>query len=102
MDIAQIEIFGPVLVMIPFETEQEAVEIANASPYGLAAYIESGDEVRAQRVAAKLRAGIVRINGAPIPDGAPFGGYKASGIGREGGRHGIAEFQQIKIIAIAR
>ncbi len=99
MAIAQEEIFGPVLVIIPFDTEEEAIRLANESQYGLAAYVESADMNRAARVASKLRVGTVRINGAPIPDGAPFGGYKASGVGREGGRHGIAEFQQVKTVA---
>lgn len=101
MKIAQEEIFGPVVVMIPFEDEDEAIRIANDTPYGLAAYIQSGDIEKARRVGRQLRAGTLRINGAPIPDGAPFGGYKHSGTGREGGSYGIDEFLEIKTLAVA-
>ena len=88
MTIAREEIFGPVLSIIPFESEEEAIEIANDTPYGLAAYMDTGCEERAERVANQLRAGMVRINGSDLDWGSPFGGYKMSGIGREGGHFG--------------
>jgi len=98
MSIAREEIFGPVLVMIPFADEAEAVTIANDSPYGLASYVQSGDLVRARRVAAQLRAGSVHINGAGQDYNAPFGGYKQSGNGREWGEFGLHDFLEIKAI----
>ena len=82
MQIAREEIFGPVLVIIPFEDEKEAIEIANDTPYGLASYLQTGDTERAERVASKLRAGSVHINGGSLNYGSPFGGYKQSGNGR--------------------
>lgn len=99
MRIAREEVFGPVLAMIPFETEEEAIAIANDTPYGLSAYVQSGDKVRAQRVARKLRAGMVQINGADRPYGSPFGGYKQSGLGREGGKWGLEDFLEVKAIS---
>ncbi len=99
MTIAREEIFGPVLVMIPFDTEEEAVMIANDTPYGLAAYVQSGDEERARRVARKLRAGMVQLNGVNRPIGSPFGGYKQSGNGREGGKWGLLEFLEVKAVS---
>ncbi|RRD21359.1 aldehyde dehydrogenase family protein [Brucellaceae bacterium VT-16-1752] len=99
MTIARQEIFGPVLVMIPFDTEEEAVRIANDTPYGLAAYIQTGDIKRAKRVARKLRAGMIQINGALRAAGTPFGGCKQSGNGREGGRWGLEEFLEVKLIS---
>ncbi|MDY6860122.1 MAG: aldehyde dehydrogenase family protein, partial [Pseudomonadota bacterium] len=99
MRIAQEEVFGPVLAMIPFEDEQEAIRIANDTPYGLAAYIQTGDDARADRVAAQLRAGMVHVNASDIGWGSPFGGYKLSGNGREGGRFGIEDFLEIKAIS---
>ncbi len=99
MTIAREEIFGPVLAMIPFDTEEEAVEIANDTPYGLAAYIQSGDRERIKRVSKQLRAGMVRINGASHAADAPFGGYKQSGIGREGGHWGLEDFLEVKAIS---
>lgn len=99
MTIAREEIFGPVLAMIPFDTEEEAVEIANDTPYGLAAYIQSGDVERIKRVSKQLRAGMVRINGASHAADAPFGGYKQSGIGREGGHWGLEDFLEVKAIS---
>ena len=99
MRIAREEIFGPVLVMIPFDDEDNAVRIANDTPYGLAAYVQCTDTAKANRVARRLRAGMVRINGAAIPDAAPFGGYKTSGVGREGGHLGMDEFLEIKALA---
>lgn len=95
MTIAREEIFGPVLVIIPYETEAEAVKIANDTPYGLAAYVQGSDE-RARQVARKLRAGNVHINGAFGGMGTPFGGYKQSGLGREGGKFGLEEFLEVK------
>ena len=99
MTIAREEIFGPVLTMIPFEGEEEAIAIANDTPYGLAAYIETGDEARGMRIAKALRAGMVRLNGSDINWGSPFGGYKMSGLGREGGHFGMEDFLEIKAIS---
>ncbi len=98
MRIAQEEIFGPVLVIIPFETESEAVIIANDTPYGLAAYIQTGDLSRAERLTYQLRAGAIHINGAGYEYGSPFGGYKASGNGREGGELGLDDFLETKVV----
>ena len=98
MRIAQEEIFGPVLVIIPFKNEKEAIEIANDTPYGLAAYLQTGDSEKAERVASQLRAGAVHINGGGFNYGSPFGGYKQSGNGREGGTLGLEDFQEIKTL----
>ena len=98
MTIAREEIFGPVLSIIPYESEEQAVSIANDTPYGLSGYVSSGDLDRARRVAAKLRTGMVHINGASGNSMAPFGGYKQSGNGREWGAHGIEEFLEVKSI----
>ena len=98
MDIARTEIFGPVLSIIPFETEEEAIAIANDTPYGLTNYIQTQDQQKANRVARKLRSGMVDVNGAGIAVDAPFGGYKHSGIGREAGVHGIEEFLEVKSV----
>jgi len=95
MAIAREEIFGPVLCIIPYEDEDEAVRIANDTPYGLSAYVQGGQE-RARNVAKRLRAGNVHINGAFGGMGTPFGGYKQSGLGREGGKFGIEEFLEVK------
>ncbi len=100
MAIAREEIFGPVLAMIPYDGEEEGIAIANDTPYGLAAYVASGDTARARRVAARLRAGSVRINGAQVDLTMPFGGYKASGNGRENGAHGLAEFLECKSVTL--
>ncbi|MCC5903389.1 MAG: aldehyde dehydrogenase family protein [Halomonas sp.] len=99
MVIAREEIFGPVLSIIPFDTEEEAIAIANDSPYGLAAYLWTQDPNRIQRLTHKLRSGMVRLNGTDIPFGAPFGGFRQSGIGREGGVWGIEEFLEIKAVS---
>ncbi len=99
MRIAREEIFGPVLSMIPFETEEEAIRIANDTPYGLTAYVQSGDQDRARRMARRLRSGMVQMNGASRPAGSPFGGYKQSGIGREGGYWGILDFLEVKAVS---
>jgi len=98
MEIARTEIFGPVLSIIPFETEEEAISIANDTPYGLTNYIQTQDQKKANRVARKLRSGMVDVNGAGIAVDAPFGGYKHSGIGREAGAHGLEEFLEIKTV----
>ncbi len=98
MRIAREEIFGPVMVMIPFETEDDAVAIANDTPYGLAAYVQTQDMEKAHRVSRQLRAGMVRVNGAGLSAGHPFGGYKQSGNGREGGAWGLDEFLETKIV----
>ncbi|WP_027232553.1 aldehyde dehydrogenase family protein [Phyllobacterium sp. UNC302MFCol5.2] len=98
MRIAREEVFGPVLALIPFDTEEEAIAIANDTPYGLAAYVQTGDAKRAERVAARLKAGMVHINGGPHRYGSPFGGYKQSGNGREGGRFGLEDFFEVKTI----
>ncbi|MFC4623993.1 aldehyde dehydrogenase family protein [Daeguia caeni] len=98
MTIAREEIFGPVLAMIPFDTEEEAIAIANDTPYGLAAYIQTQNPERAQRVARKLRAGMIQINGTSRAPGTPFGGYKQSGNGREGGKWGLEDFLEVKLI----
>lgn len=99
MTVARQEIFGPVLSIIPFDTEKEAVAMANHSPYGLAAYLSTQDAGRARRLARKLRSGMVRQNGTDIPFGAPFGGFGHSGIGREGGVWGIEEFLEVKAVS---
>ena len=96
MTIAQEEIFGPVLVIIPYDTEDEAVEIANGTPYGLAGAVSSTDPQRAEAVARRLRTGQVDINGGRFNPVAPFGGYKQSGFGRERGRFGLEEFLETK------
>jgi len=98
MDIAREEIFGPVLVMIPYDGDEEAVEIANASEYGLAGYISSTNIDRARHVARRLRAGSIYINSPEFDPRAPFGGYKRSGNGREGGAHGLTEYLEVKAI----
>jgi len=98
MTIAREEIFGPVLVMIPYETEEQAIRIANDTPYGLAGYVQSGDIDRARKVAARIRAGNVHINGASGGTDVPFGGYKQSGNGREWGAHGFIDYLEIKAI----
>ena len=98
MKVAREEIFGPVLVIIPFEGEDDAIKIANDTPYGLASYLQTGNSERAERVASQLRAGSVHINGGSLNYGSPFGGYKQSGNGREGGDLGLEDFQEIKTI----
>jgi aldehyde dehydrogenase (NAD+) len=99
MTIAREEIFGPVLSIIGYKHEDEAVRIANDTPYGLAGYVSSGDLERARRVARRIRAGNVNLNGAPNERAAPFGGYKQSGNGREWGRFGLEEYLEVKAVA---
>ncbi len=98
MEIARTEIFGPVLSVIPFETEEEAVAIANDTDYGLTNYIQSKDSEKIRRLARKLRSGMVDVNGAGIAVDAPFGGFKHSGIGREAGKEGLLEFLEVKSV----
>jgi len=98
MTIAREEIFGPVLAILPYDTEEQAIEIANDTPYGLSGYVSSGDLDRARRVAARLRTGNVHLNGAGASYDAPFGGYKQSGNGREWGVDGFEEFLETKAV----
>ncbi len=98
MRIAQEEIFGPVLAVIPFEDEAEAISIANDTPYGLAAYVQTGDSDRAERISSRLRVGAVHINGGAFNYGSPFGGYKQSGNGREGGIMGLEDYLETKTL----
>jgi aldehyde dehydrogenase (NAD+) len=98
MTIAREEIFGPVLSIIPYDDEDDAIRIANDTPYGLSGYVSSGNLDRARKVAARMRTGMVHINGAHLDSAAPFGGYKQSGNGREWGTHGIEEFLEVKSI----
>ncbi len=98
MEIAKTEIFGPVLSVMPFKTEEEAISIANDTPYGLTNYIQTQDPEKVKRVARKLRSGMVDVNGAGIAVDAPFGGYKHSGIGREAGQEGLTEFLEVKSV----
>ena len=100
MRIAQEEIFGPVLCVIPFEDDEDAIRIANDSVYGLAGTVTSGDNDRAMKIARRIRAGNISVNGGMMITGdMPFGGYKQSGIGRAWGREGIEEFLEMKLIA---
>jgi len=98
MRIAQEEIFGPVLCIIPFKDEDEAITLANDSAYGLSGYVSSGDVERARRVARRIRTGMVHLNGASTDMSAPFGGYKMSGNGREWGRFGLEDFLEVKAV----
>lgn len=99
MAIAQQEIFGPVLSMIPFDTEEEALAIANDTVYGLTNYVQTTDHAKARRAARALRSGMVEMNGTSRGAGAPFGGYKQSGSGREGGVWGLDEFLEVKAVS---
>ena len=99
MRIAQEEIFGPVLTMIPFDTEEEAVAIANDTPYGLTNYVQTPDDEKRRRVARRLRSGMVETNAQAFAQGSAFGGYKQSGNGREGGTYGLEEFLEIKSVS---
>ncbi len=102
MTIAQEEIFGPVLAIIPYDTEEEAIQIANDTIYGLAGAVWSGDEERAQKVARKIRTGMIDINGGSFNPAAPFGGYKQSGRGREAGKFGLEEFLEVKSMQLSK
>jgi aldehyde dehydrogenase (NAD+) len=98
MTIAREEIFGPVLCILPYESEEEAVRIANDTPYGLAAYVWSKNPARARAIAARVRAGQVLLNGAQPDMHTPFGGFKQSGNGREWGEHGLRDFLEVKAV----
>jgi aldehyde dehydrogenase (NAD+) len=98
MTIAREEIFGPVLAILPYRDEEEAIAIANDTPYGLSGYVQSGDLDHARRVGARLRTGNVHLNGAGPDFAAPFGGYKQSGNGREWGAFGFEEFLEVKAV----
>ena len=98
MEIAKTEIFGPVLSVMSFESEEEAISIANDTPYGLTNYIQTQDPEKVKRVARKLRSGMVDVNGAGIAVDAPFGGFKHSGIGREAGQEGLTEYLEVKSV----
>ena len=102
MTIAQEEVFGPVLTILPYESEEQAIEIANDTPYGLSGYVQSGSVDHAMEVAAKIRTGNVHINGSGPDFSAPFGGYKQSGNGREWGELGFEEFLEIKAVFIPK
>jgi aldehyde dehydrogenase (NAD+) len=99
MEIARAEIFGPVLSIIPFDTEEEAVAITNDTVYGLTNYVQSSDDAKRMRVGRKLRSGMVETNGKGFAQGSPFGGYKQSGNGREGGAFGLHEFLEVKALS---
>ncbi|MCY4427709.1 MAG: aldehyde dehydrogenase family protein [Halieaceae bacterium] len=99
MTIAREEIFGPVLTMIPYDSEEEAISIANDTDYGLAAYVQGGDLERSRKVASRIRAGSVSLNGANAGMNVPFGGYKKSGNGREWGVHGFTDYLELKAVA---
>ena len=99
MTVAREEIFGPVLSIIPFENEEEAIAIANDTPYGLTNYIQTEDTDKRRRVARRLRSGMVETNGQGFAQGSPFGGYKQSGNGREGGIFGLEEFLEVKAVS---
>jgi aldehyde dehydrogenase (NAD+) len=98
MTIAREEIFGPVLSILAYGTEEQAVDLANDTVYGLSGYVQSGDIDHARRVAAQLRTGNVHLNGAGPDFAAPFGGYKQSGNGREWGVFGFEEFLEVKAV----
>ncbi len=99
MTIAREEIFGPVLTILPYSSEAEAIEIANDTPFGLAGYIQGNDMERVQAVASKIRAGNINVNGQSGDFNTPFGGYKQSGNGREWGAHGFADFLETKAVS---
>jgi len=98
MRVFQEEIFGPVLVMTRFKDEAEAIELANATEYGLSGYLWSADTERAHRVASRMRTGMVHLNGAPTDAYAPFGGYRKSGNGREWGVFGLEDYLEVKAV----
>lgn len=96
LPIAREEVFGPVLVIIPYDSEEQAIAIANDSPYGLSGYVTAGTLEGARRVARRLRTGMVHLNGSKADNGAPFGGYKQSGNGREWGVFGLEDYLEVK------
>ena len=98
MRIAKEEIFGPVLSIIPFDKEEEAIKIVNDTSYGLGNYLQTQDKEKAHRVAKELRSGCVYINGKGADAGTPFGGYRQSGNGREGGVWGLEEYLEVKTV----
>ena len=98
MIIAREEIFGPVMAILPYDTLEQAIEVGNDTPYGLAAYIQGTDPAVISDVAGRLRAGQVILNGASLDPMAPFGGFKQSGNGREWGDHAFAEFLETKAV----
>ncbi|HBR37608.1 MAG TPA: aldehyde dehydrogenase family protein, partial [Sulfitobacter pontiacus] len=99
MTIAREEIFGPVLSIMKFDSEEQAVQIANDTVYGLTNYVQSQDGERRNRLARQLRSGMVEMNGQSRAAGSPFGGMKQSGNGREGGMYGIEDFTEIKAVS---
>lgn len=99
MTIYKEEIFGPVLSIMPFDTEEDAIAIANDTPYGLTNYIQTANDEKRRRVARQLRSGMVETNGSGFAQGSPFGGYKQSGNGREGGKFGLEEFCEVKAVS---
>lgn len=99
MTIANEEIFGPVLSIMAFDTEEDGVRIANDTPYGLTNYVQTQDPARANRLARQLRSGMVEMNGQGRAAGSPFGGMKQSGNGREGGSWGIEDFVEVKAVS---
>ena len=98
MTVAREEIFGPVLVLIGYEDDDDAVRIANDTPYGLSGYVSAGDPERGRSVARRIRSGQIHLNGARADYRAPFGGFKQSGNGREWGQYGFEEFLEVKAI----
>jgi betaine-aldehyde dehydrogenase len=100
MTIAQEEIFGPVLSILPYDSEEEAIAIANDSPYGLSGGVQSADPEKAKAVARRIRTGQIEINAGSFNPNAPFGGYKQSGYGREYGTHGFEEFLEVKAMQL--
>ena len=98
MTIAREEIFGPVLSILPYKTEEDAIAMANDTVYGLSGYVQSGSIDHAREVATRLRTGNVHLNGAGPDVNAPFGGYKQSGNGREWGEFGLEEFLEVKAV----
>ena len=99
MTIYREEIFGPVLSIMPFDDEDHAVELANDTNYGLTNYVQSEDDAKRNRIARRLRSGMVEMNGLPRSSGSPFGGYKQSGNGREGGIWGLEDFLEVKSVS---
>ena len=101
MLIAQEEVFGPVLAIMPYDSEAHAIDMANDTVYGLSGYVTAGSTERALQVARQLRTGMVHLNGSKADNSAPFGGYKQSGNGREWGRFGFEEYLEIKSVFAA-